>query len=41
MQLHITRSEIAKEDGKTNLADILTKPLSGPRMKDLLYHILY
>jgi hypothetical protein len=32
---------IAKEDGKTNLADILTKPLSGPRMKDLLYHILY
>ena len=32
---------IAKEDGKTNLADILTKPLSGPRMKELLYHILY
>ena len=32
---------IAKEDFKTNLADILTKPLSGPRMKELLYHILY
>jgi hypothetical protein len=32
---------IAKEDGKTNLADILTKPLPGPRMKELLYHILY
>jgi len=32
---------IAKEDGKTNLADILTKPLPGPRMKKLLYHILY
>jgi hypothetical protein len=32
---------IAKEDGKTNLADILNKPLPGPQMKDLLYHILY
>ncbi len=32
---------IAKEDGKTNLADILTKPLSGSRMKELLHHILY
>ncbi len=32
---------IAKEDSKTNLADILTKPLPRPRMKDLLYHILY
>jgi len=32
---------IAKEDGKTNLADILTKPLPGPRMKELLHHILY
>jgi hypothetical protein len=32
---------IAKEDGKTNLADILTKPLPGPRMKELLYHILH
>jgi hypothetical protein len=32
---------IAKEDGKTNLADILTKPLPGPQMKELLYHILY
>jgi hypothetical protein len=32
---------IAKEDTKTNLADILTKPLPGPRMKELLYHILY
>jgi hypothetical protein len=33
--------QIAKEDSKTNLADILTKPLPGPRMKDLLSHILY
>jgi hypothetical protein len=33
--------QIAKEDGKTNLADILTKPLPGPRMKEVLYHILY
>jgi hypothetical protein len=32
---------IAKEDSKTNLADILTKPLPGPRMKDLLSRILY
>jgi hypothetical protein len=32
---------IAKEDGKTNLADLLTKPLPGPQMKELLYHILY
>jgi hypothetical protein len=32
---------IAKEDSKSNLADILTKPLSRPRMKELLYHILY
>ncbi len=32
---------IAKEDTKTHLADLLTKPLPGPRMKELLYHILY
>jgi hypothetical protein len=32
---------IAKEDGRTNLADILTKIVPGPRMKALLYHILY
>jgi hypothetical protein len=31
----------AKEDGRTNLADILTKIVPGPRMKALLYHILY
>jgi hypothetical protein len=32
---------IAKEPGETNLADILTKPLPGPRMKMLIQHILY
>jgi hypothetical protein len=32
---------IAKEDGKTNLADMLTKPLAGPRLKDLCQHVLY
>ncbi len=32
---------IAKEPGETNLADILTKPLPGPRMKALIQHILY
>ena len=32
---------IAKEDTKTNLADISTKPLPSRRMKELLYHILY
>jgi hypothetical protein len=31
---------IAKEPGETNLADILTKPLPGPRMKMLIQHIL-
>lgn len=32
---------IAKEPGESNLADILTKPLPGPRMKMLIQHILY
>jgi hypothetical protein len=32
---------IAKEPGLTNLADILTKPLPGPRMRQLIQHILY
>ncbi len=32
---------IAKENGETNLADVLTKPLPGPRLKDLTQHILY
>lgn len=32
---------MAKEDGDTNLADILTKCLPGPRLKRLLGHILY
>jgi hypothetical protein len=33
--------QIAKEDTKTSLADLLTKVLPGPRLKDLLYHLLY
>jgi hypothetical protein len=32
---------IAKENGETNLADVLTKPLSGPRLKDLIQYVLY
>lgn len=32
---------IAKEDTETNLADLLTKPLAGPRLKNLVSHILY
>ncbi len=32
---------IAKEDGETNLADVLTKPLTGPRFKDLIQCIFY
>jgi len=32
---------IAKEDGKTNLADILTKCLPGPRLKELISCILW
>ncbi len=32
---------IAKEPGETNLADILTKPLPGPRMRTFIQHILY
>jgi len=32
---------IAKEDGKTNIADLLTKPLCGPRLKDLCAKVLY
>jgi hypothetical protein len=32
---------IAKEDSKTNIADMLTKPLSGPRLKDLCSRVLY
>jgi hypothetical protein len=32
---------IAKEPSETNLADILTKPLAGPRFKSLITHILY
>jgi hypothetical protein len=33
--------QLAKEDTKTNLADAFTKPLPGPRRKDLLGWILY
>ncbi len=32
---------VAKEDGKTNLADLLTKCLPGPRLKALCANILY
>jgi hypothetical protein len=32
---------IAKEDGKTNLADMLTKPLAGPRLNKLCRHDLF
>jgi hypothetical protein len=32
---------LAKEDTKTNLADAFTKPLPGPRQKELLGRILY
>ena len=32
---------IAKENGDTNLADVLTKPLAGPRLKELIQYILY
>jgi hypothetical protein len=33
--------QLAKEDTKTNLADVFTKPLPGPRRKELLGRILY
>jgi hypothetical protein len=33
--------QLAKEDTKTNLADVFTKPLPGPRWKELLGWILY
>jgi hypothetical protein len=33
--------QIAKEDSATNIADMLTKPLSGPRLKDLCSRVLY
>jgi hypothetical protein len=32
---------LAKEDGQTNLADILTKLLPGPRLKTLISRILW
>jgi hypothetical protein len=32
---------IAFEDGKANLADILTKPLPGPRLRELCCKILW
>jgi hypothetical protein len=31
---------IAKENGDTNLADVLTKPLASPRLKELIQYIL-
>ena len=33
--------QVAKEDTQTNLADILTKPLPGPRLRELIGHILW
>jgi hypothetical protein len=33
--------QLAKEDKKTNLADIFTKLLPGPRQKELLGRVLY
>ena len=32
---------VAKEDGKTNLSDVLTKLMPGPRLKELISHILW
>jgi hypothetical protein len=32
---------IAKEDGQTNIADLLTKPLGGPRLKELCSMVLF
>ncbi len=33
--------KIAKEDGDTNLADILTKLMAGPRLKRLASYVLW
>ena len=33
--------QIAKEDGATNLADVMTKSLPGPWLRDLIGWILY
>jgi hypothetical protein len=33
--------QVAKEDSKTNLADLFTKCLAAPRRKELLQYILY
>jgi hypothetical protein len=33
--------KVAKENTQTNLADILTKLMSGPKMKELLENILW
>ena len=32
---------IAHKDGETNLADVLTKSLPGPRLHELISYILY
>jgi hypothetical protein len=32
---------IAKEDGTTNIAHLLTKPLSGPRLKELCSMVMF
>ena len=32
---------IAKEDGETNLADVLTKCLPGPRLRELCSRVLW
>jgi hypothetical protein len=33
--------KVVKENTQTNLADIFTKLMSGPKMKELLKHILW
>ena len=33
--------QIAKDDGATHLADVLTKSLPGPQLRDLIGQILY
>jgi hypothetical protein len=33
--------QIAKEDGATNLSDLLIKSLPGPELRDLIGQILY
>jgi hypothetical protein len=32
---------IMKDDGKTNIAGLMTKPLSGPWLKEFCFQVLY